>query len=151
MLANLLAQADLTSTIMIVLLLVAIVGLFIWSSYSNKKRQKQAQEMVDGIKIGDKVKTIGGVCGYVAEIDNSENTFVLRTGMEGKESYVKFDKGAIYQTAPAKPVQEKKEEVKEEVATPKAKKSTKNAVKEEKPAEVVEEKSAEVVEENKAE
>ena len=114
MLSNLLAQADATSTVMIVVLLVAIVGLFIWSSYSNKKRQKQAQEMVNGIKIGDKVKTIGGVCGYVAEIDDSENTFVLRTGMAGKESFVKFDKGAIYQTAPANPKQEKKEEVKEE-------------------------------------
>ena len=113
MLSNLLAKADTTSTVMIVVLLVAIVGLFIWSSYSNKKRQKQAQDMVNGIKIGDKVKTIGGVCGYVAEIDDSENTFVLRTGMEGKESFVKFDKGAIYQTAPANPKQEKKEEVKE--------------------------------------
>ena len=101
MLSNLLAKADATSTVMIIVLLVAIVGLFIWSSYSNKKRQKQAQDMVNGIKIGDKVKTIGGVCGYVAEIDDSENTFVLRTGMEGKESFVKFDKGAIYQTAPA--------------------------------------------------
>ncbi len=114
MLSNLLAQADTTSTVMIVVLLVAIVGLFIWSSYSNKKRQKQAQDMVNGIKIGDKVKTIGGVCGYVAEIDDSENTFVLRTGMEGKDSFVKFDKGAIYQTAPANPKQDKKEEVKEE-------------------------------------
>ena len=114
MLSNLLAQADTTSTVMIIILLVAIVGLFIWSSYSNKKRQKQAQDRVNGIKIGDKVKTIGGVCVYVAEIDDSENTFVLRTGMAGKESFVKFDKGAIYQTAPASPKQDKKEEVKEE-------------------------------------
>ena len=93
--------------------------------------------MVNGIKIGDKVKTIGGVCGYVAEIDDSENTFVLRTGMNGKESFVKFDKGAIYQTAPAKPVEEKKEEAVEEKPA-KAKKSTKKA-KEEKPVETAEE------------
>ena len=150
MLSNLLA-ADITSTIMIVLLLVAIVGLFIWSSYSNKKRQKQAQEMVNGIKIGDKVKTIGGVCGYVAEIDDSENTFVLRTGMEGKDSYVKFDKGAIYQTAPASPVQEKPVEPVEEKPAPAQKKTTKKSTKktagakkeQEKPVEAVEEKPAE--------
>ena len=86
---------------MIIVLLVAIVGLFIWSSRSNKKRQQQAQDMVNNLKVGDRVKTIGGVCGFVAEINNAENTFVLRTGMEGKESFVKFDKGAIYQTAPA--------------------------------------------------
>ncbi len=107
MLFNLLAdanakQADWTSYLMIGVLLVAIVGLFVWSSVSNKKKQKQAQEMLSNIKVGDKVKTIGGVCGYIAQIDDSENTFVLRTGMDGKECFVKFDKGAIYQTAPAK-------------------------------------------------
>ena len=58
--------------------------------------------MVSSLKIGDKVKTIGGICGYVAQINDSENTFVLETGLEGNKSYVKFDKGAIYQTAPAK-------------------------------------------------
>ena len=101
--------------------------------------------MVDGIKIGDRVKTIGGVCGFVAEVNNAENTFVLRTGMDGKESYVKFDKGAIYQTAPAnvqtevKP--EPKVEAKEEVkAEPKKKKTTKKlpAKKQEEKVEVVE-------------
>ena len=66
----------------------------------GKKRQKQEQEMKDALKIGDRVKTIGGICGFVAEINKEENTFVLETGMEGKKSYVKFDKGAIYQTAP---------------------------------------------------
>ncbi len=132
MILNLLAdaepKADFSSYIMIIVLIVAIIGLFIWSSYSNKKKQKQAQEMVNGIKIGDRVKTIGGVCGFVAEINNAENTFVLRTGMEGKESYVKFDKGAIYQTAPAdvKTQPEVVEEVKAEPKTePKAKKTTK--------------------------
>ena len=157
MLSNLLA-ADITSTIMIVVLLVAIVGLFVWSSYSNKKRQKQAQDMINGIKIGDKVKTIGGVCGYVAEIDDSENTFVLRTGMEGKDSYVKFDKGAIYQTAPANPVQEKPvAPVAEEKPAPAQKKTTKKSTKKttgakkEKPAEVVEEQPVEAVEEKPAE
>lgn len=110
-------KADWTSYLMIVVLLVAIVGLYIWSSISNKKKQKEAQNMVNSLKIGDRVKTIGGVCGFVAEINDSENTFVLRTGMDGKESYVKFDKGAIYQTAPAEGTanaQPKKEEVKEE-------------------------------------
>lgn len=124
---NLLLANDWTSYVMIVVLIVAIIGLFIWSSYSNKKKQKQAQEMVNGIQIGDKVKTIGGVCGYVAEINDAENTFVLRTGMGEGSCFVKFDKGAIYQTAPAKPRTAQKEEVPAEqpVEKSKAKKSTK--------------------------
>lgn len=100
-------------------LLVAIIGLFVWQSISGKKKQKEAQNMVNALKVGDRVKTIGGICGFVVEINNAENTFVLETGTDDKKSYVKFDKGAIYQTAPAEgsanapkqPAQEVKEEV----------------------------------------
>ena len=126
---NLLAEATeetpqsspLGSYIIMGVLLIAIIGLFVWQSRSNKKKQKEAQEMVNKLKIGDRVKTIGGICGFVAQINDAENTFVLATGLEENKSYVKFDKGAIYQTAPAqgnavpaaeeKPVEEKVEEV----------------------------------------
>lgn len=89
-----------TDYLMIIVLLVAIVGMFVWSSISNKKRQKKEKEMVESLKIGDRVTTIGGICGFVAQINDSENTFVLQTGLDG-ESFVKFDKAAIYRTAPA--------------------------------------------------
>ena len=82
-------------------MLIAVIGMMVWSSISNKKKQKEAQNMVNALKIGDRVKTIGGICGFVVEINNNENTFVLETGTDDKKSYVKFDKGAIYQTAPA--------------------------------------------------
>lgn len=101
--------------IIMIVLVVAIAGLFIWSSISSKKKQKEAQNMVKQLKVGDRVKTIGGVCGFVAEINDAENTFVLETGTVTEKSFVKFDKGAIYQTAPAEgsayyvpPVQEEK-------------------------------------------
>ena len=114
--------------ILIIVMVVVIVGLFIFSSISNKKKQKQAQDMVSSLKIGDRVKTIGGICGFVAAINDAENTFVLETGSGEDKSYVKFDKAAIYQTAPAEgyanapanaePVKEEKAEEKtEEVKT----------------------------------
>lgn len=129
---------DLPQLIIFGVLLVAIIGLFIWQTISGKKKQKEAQNMVDNLKVGDRVKTIGGICGFVAEINNDENTFVLETGMEGKTSYVKFDKGAIYQTAPHEgsanaPKEEKKvEEVKEQ---PKAEEVKEEPAKEEPKAE----------------
>ena len=83
-------------------IIVGMIALLVWNSISGKKKRKQAQDMVDSLKKGDRVKTIGGVCGFVYEINNDENTFVLETGADDKKSYVKFDKGAIYQTAPAK-------------------------------------------------
>ena len=143
MLFNLLADAkdnkiDTGSIIVMVALIVVFIGFFIWQTISNKKRQKEAQDKVNALKIGDRVKTIGGICGFVTEINNDENTFVLETGMAGKKSYVKFDKGAIYQTAPAEgsavveqaEVKTAAEEVKEEKPTKKT--STKKAKKEEK-------------------
>lgn len=87
--------------ILLVVFIVGIIALFVWQSRSNKKKQKEAQNMVNSLKIGDRVKTIGGICGFVAQINDAENTFVLETGLEENKSYVKFDKGAIYQTAPA--------------------------------------------------
>ena len=88
-------------TVVFIVIIVAMIGLLVWQTISGKKKQKEAQEMLNQLKIGDRVKTIGGVCGFVAEINNAENTFVLETGLDGNKSYVKFDKGAIYQTAPA--------------------------------------------------
>lgn len=87
--------------VMFGVIFAVIIGLMIWQSISGKKKQKEAQAKVDALKVGDRVKTIGGICGFVAEINNNENTFVLETGLDDKKSYVKFDKGAIYQTAPA--------------------------------------------------
>lgn len=119
---NLLAEADTDSgvgtIIIMVVLIVAIIGLFVWQSINGKKKRKEAENMVNQLKVGDRVKTIGGICGFVAEINDAENTFVLETGLENSKSYVKFDKGAIYQTAPAQgnavPAPAVKEEVKVE-------------------------------------
>ncbi len=68
----------------------------------NKKRKKQeqdAKDLINAVKPGNKVKTIGGICGIVVEVDDEENTFVLETGTElSGKSYIKFDRQAIYQT-----------------------------------------------------
>ena len=116
------AMSNPISLVIMGLLIVAVIGLFIWQTINGKKKQKEAQEKVNSLKIGDRVKTIGGICGFVAQINDAENTFVLETGLEENKSYVKFDKGAIYQTAPAqgnaveaqKEVEQKATEVKEE-------------------------------------
>lgn len=141
-------------TIILILLVVAVIGLFVWQSISSKKKQKEAQERVNKLKKGDRVKTIGGVCGFVHEINDAENTFVLETGAGDAKSYVKFDKAAIYQTAPAEgyanaPAEteikaaDKKEDVKKAEAEADVKAEVKDEpVTEEAPAEASEEKTA---------
>lgn len=118
------AQNGWLSWVLIGVVVVLIVGMMVWQSFSNKKKQKQAAEMINQLKPGDKIKTIGGVCGYLVEVDEMENTIVIETGSANNKCHIKFDKNAIYQTgsataqAPASKKEDKKEEaVVEEVAS----------------------------------
>ena len=66
--------------------------------------------MLDAIQPGHKVKTIGGICGIVVEVNPEDNTFILETGTEASgKSYLKFDKQAVYQTDAVAPKTEKAE------------------------------------------
>lgn len=99
--------------IMLALLAVMIVFMFL-SRRSQAKKQKEQMDMLNAIQPGNKVKTIGGICGVVVEVCPEDNTFVMETGTEASgKSYLKFDKQAIYQTdAVPQPVQ-KQESVEE--------------------------------------
>ena len=91
-------------------LVVAIIVMFVFSNKRRKKQEEDAQNLINSVKPGNKVKTIGGICGIVVEVDNEENTFVLETGTEQSgKCFIKFDRQAIYQTDA---VVEKKEDKK---------------------------------------
>jgi preprotein translocase subunit YajC len=109
-----------TMWIMVVAIIVIFAVFMFISSRKNKKRQQEAEDLINAVKPGNKVKTIGGVCGIVVEVDDEENTFVLETGSEASgKCYMKFDKQAIYQTdavvekADKKPAKEETAEVAE--------------------------------------
>ena len=99
-------------------LLVGIVVMFVFSSRRRKKQEQDAQDLINSVKPGNKVKTIGGICGIVVEVDNEENTFVLETGTEQSgKCFIKFDRQAIYQTdAVASKKEEKSVETQEEAS-----------------------------------
>ena len=85
-----------------------MVAYFIFARRSQKKREEESKALLDSIRPGHKVKTIGGICGTVVEVNNEDNTFVLETGSETSgKSYMRFDKYAIAQTDAKK--EEKKE------------------------------------------
>ena len=81
---------------------VIIGGMIIFSIFTRraqKKKQDETNAMLDAIKPGNKVKTIGGICGIVVEVCKEDGTFILETGSEASgKSYIKFDKQAVYQT-----------------------------------------------------
>ena len=88
-----------SSWIMIGVLMLFLVAFLVYSNYSQKKRQKDTLATLNAIKPGNKVKTIGGICGVVVEVCEEDNTIVVETGTDKSgKSYIKFDKQAIYQT-----------------------------------------------------
>ncbi len=92
-----------TTYIIMGVLVAAIIGLFVWQTISGKRKQKEAQNMVNSIKKGDRIKTIGGICGFLVEIRESDNTIVIETGTDDNKSYIRLVREAIYQTGPANP------------------------------------------------
>ena len=84
-----------------VLMFGVIIVMFVVMSYFQKRNQKKREEeskaILDALKPGNTVKTIGGICGKVVEVD--ADTFVLETGSDKSgKSYMRFDKFAIAQT-----------------------------------------------------
>ena len=83
--------------IMIVVLVVLMIGMFAMSIIPQKKRQKKAQEMMNSITVGTKIKTIGGFVGEVKKIDNANNLFTLDISANNDGStLVVIDRSAVY-------------------------------------------------------
>ena len=99
---NLLTETNGTpweSYILMAVMVAIIIAFMVLNRQSQKKRQKETMDMLNAIQPGNKVKTIGGICGVVVEVCPEDNTFILETGSEASgKSYIKFDKQAVYQT-----------------------------------------------------
>ena len=74
-----------------VIMILMLVAMWWFTSRSQKKRDQEAQNMRDGLQVGDEVTTIGGIIGKVVSI--KEETFVLETTKE--KTHIRFLKAAI--------------------------------------------------------
>lgn len=70
---------------------VVILGMWFFMSRSQKKQQQERQSLLDSMKQGDEVVTIGGLHGVVSEVDNEKRTVVL--DCEG--IFLEYDRAAI--------------------------------------------------------
>ena len=94
------AQSGLPTWVVWVGLLAVLVIMFVVNYFSRKKQQKAAEEKMNSMKPGDKVKTIGLICGTVVSVNDLHNTLVIETGEGENVSYLTIDKNAVYQTFP---------------------------------------------------
>ena len=74
-----------------VIMIALLIGMFWWTSRSQKKKDKEAQDMRDSLQVGDEVTTIGGIIGKVVSV--KDETFVLETTKE--RTHIRFLKAAI--------------------------------------------------------
>ena len=77
------------------ILIMGLLVVFLWMMVirPQKKEEKNRKELVDSIKPGHQVVTIGGAHGEVVAV--GELTVDVRIGEEGKGLVVTFNKGAV--------------------------------------------------------
>lgn len=62
----------------------------------QKKQQKEMQKMLANLEVGDKVSTIGGICGKIAKIKDDYVWIITgKNTDEAEKSCIKFERGAI--------------------------------------------------------
>ena len=86
---------DTQSIIMLAVLGVLMVLMLVMSIVPQRKRQKEAQKMMDSLTAGTKVKTIGGFIGEIKSIDGNTIVIDLSPKCDGSNLCV-LDKSAIY-------------------------------------------------------
>ena len=90
-----LGAMDTQSIVMIAVLGVLMVLMLVMSIVPQRKRQKEAQKMMDSLTAGTKVKTIGGFIGEIKSIDGQNIVIDLSPKNDGSNLCV-LDKSAIY-------------------------------------------------------
>lgn len=147
------ANSNATQWILPAVLLVLVIGIFLLNYFRSKKNQESMKNMVDGLKVGDNVKTYSGIYGKIIEIVETTDgkVAVLETGSEKNKGIFSIDINAIYGIDEKKPVvydangnvvsdeepkaeekvEENKEDLSDQTETEKPKKRGKKAKKEE--------------------
>ena len=141
------------SIIPTILMIGLVVVVFFFMFRSQKKQEKQANDMRNNLQVGDEVTTIGGIIGEIVRI--KDETVTIETGKD--RTKIRILRSAIrsvdvhaadkYGTAPAKEAEPKEVKV-EAVQATKKKKKKKTEVAEDTVVEPTEAPVEEVKEEN---
>ena len=81
--------AGMGSTLLMMVLMIAI--FYFMLIRPENKRKKEAEQMRSAVRKGDKITTIGGICGTV--VDVKESRIVLETGAD--QVRIELEKWAI--------------------------------------------------------
>ena len=79
---------------MFIIIAVVLVLMIVLTVIPQKNRQKQQQEMMDSLRVGTKIMTIGRMVGKIAEI-RSDNTLVINVGTDDTPTFIVIDRNAV--------------------------------------------------------
>jgi preprotein translocase subunit YajC len=74
------------------ILLGVLVLMYIFTTRTRRKQEKQRREMLESLSKGDKVVTIGGICGTVIDVKGNEVTVKVD---ENNNVRMKFTRWAV--------------------------------------------------------
>lgn len=95
----LIETSQIMSYVLIGVLVLVLVGSMILMNRRRAKQEKESQDLINAVKPGNKVTTIGGIVGIVVEVDPEDDCIILETGSEASgKSHIKFIRQAIYQS-----------------------------------------------------
>lgn len=77
-------------------MLVALVAMWFFMSRSQKKQQQERKNLLENMKAGDEVVTIGGLHGVLSEGNTEKSTVII--DCEG--IFLEFDRSAIRTVKP---------------------------------------------------
>lgn len=77
-------------------MLVALVAMWFFMSRSQKKQQQERKNLLENMKAGDEVVTIGGLHGVLSEVNTEKSTVII--DCEG--IFLEFDRSAIRTVKP---------------------------------------------------
>ena len=89
------AGIETQSIIMLAVLAVLMVLMLVMSIVPQRKRQKEAQKMMESLKAGTLVKTIGGFIGEITAVDG-QNVIIDCSPDLSRTNMCLLDKSAIY-------------------------------------------------------
>ena len=79
-----------------ILPLILLAGMMFFMTRSQKKQQNERQTLLDAMKVGDEIITIGGLHGVISEFDTEKRTVFI--DCEG--IILEFDRAAIKTVKP---------------------------------------------------
>lgn len=81
-----------------VVLIGLLVVMLVLPMITNRKRSKEYNNMLDNIRVGDTVRTIGGIIGRITKINEKEGykTIIIETGAKNAKTTMELDMASIY-------------------------------------------------------